>query len=50
MPGAIRREDDAKPFFAQVGDQLGGAGKQLRPLPDRPIKVKGETPQVPQRL
>ena len=50
MPRAIRREDDAEPFLPQVGDQLGRAGKEARPLPDRPIQVKGETAQVTQRL
>ena len=50
MARAIRREDDPKPFLPQVGNQLGGTGQEPRPLPDRPIKIKGETSQVPQRL
>jgi hypothetical protein len=46
MPGTIRRKDDAQPLFSQVIDQLDRAGKKLRPLPDRPIQVKGETAEV----
>ena len=49
MARTIRREDDPKPFLPELGRQARRHRAAAWALPDRPIKIKSEAPQVPQR-